>query len=387
MPESKILPFPGAGKPRRKVVEPTQAAIDALPLGSGDWVVRGIPGLVIRCGARSKTFRLIRRVAGRQVKRVLGELSLAEARRQSMTVWRDLKPKPPGAAPIPALAEALDAYIEQKQLSARSAADYRYMLEHYLPDLLPQRLDVLALDRAGFRTHFAAIAKKHGAATAALTLRVFRAVFNWTRKVHPDLPESPTTACSLPRVKPRDWALNDDELRAWWAAVSKLAPVKRAWWLTALLTGARAGSVTNLKWKDVDFEKRLVRFRVVKGDRPYAIPLASWLEHWLRRYRDEDWLPNEADWIFPSPLDPTRPLWPAVRNRGVASPHHLRHTMRTRLAEVGTPPDLARVALGHALVQGVSERYITGHLLVQAVRPFLNAVADRFAEVMGWGKN
>ncbi|MEJ5370308.1 MAG: hypothetical protein WHT08_18510, partial [Bryobacteraceae bacterium] len=68
----KILPFPSAEKRRRKVVEPTQAAIDALPLGSGDWVVRGIPGLVIRCGARSKTFRLIRRVAGRQVKRVLG---------------------------------------------------------------------------------------------------------------------------------------------------------------------------------------------------------------------------------------------------------------------------------------------------------------------------
>jgi hypothetical protein len=36
------------------------------------------------------------------------------------------------------------------------------------------------------------------------------------------------------------------------------------------------------------------------------------------------------------------------------------------------------------LSQDVSQRYITAHLLVEAVRPLLNAVAERYAEVLAW---
>jgi predicted nucleotidyltransferase len=70
--------------------------------------------------------------------------------------------------PIPTLREALEAYLRRKELSPRTAEDYRYVLEKYMPDLLDRRLDVLALDRAGMRARIASLAKKHGAATAAL---------------------------------------------------------------------------------------------------------------------------------------------------------------------------------------------------------------------------
>ena len=379
----KVVRMPAARK-AKKAVPAKQAAIDSLPYRSGDWVVQGVPGLVVRCGARTKVFRVVRRIGGRQVKRVLGELSLAEARRAAMQVWRDLKPKPAGAAPIPTLREALESYLREKELAPRTAEDYRYTLEKYMPDLLDRRLDVLALDRAWMRARIAALAKQHGAATAALTLRVYRAVHNWARKIHPDLAESPTTACVTPRVRPRDWALADADLRRMGEAMQRLSPVKRAWWLTALLTGARAGSVTSLKWEDVDLDKKVVRFRVVKGDRPYAIPLADRLADHLREYRERDWLPNRAGWLFPSPENPERPLWAQVRNAGLPAAHALRHTMRTRLAEAGATPDLARIVLGHSLSQDVSQRYITAHLLVEAVRPLVNAVAERYAEVLGW---
>jgi integrase len=326
---------------------------------------------------------VVRRIGGRQVKRVLGELSLAEARRAAMQVWRDLKPKPAGAAPIPTLREALESYLRVKELAPGTAEDYRYTLAKYMPDLLDRRLDVLALDRAGMRARIAALAKQHGAATAALTLRVYRAVHNWARKIHPDLAESPTTACVTPRVRPRDWALSDEDLRRMGEAMRHLSPVKRAWWLTVLLTGARAGSVTNLKWEDVDLDKKVVRFRVVKGNRPYAVPLAERLAEYLREYRERDWLPNRAGWLFPSPANPERPLWAQVRNAGMPPAHALRHTMRTRLAEVGTPPDLARVLLGHALTRDVSERYLTRSLLLEAARPYLDHVTAIYCRVMG----
>jgi integrase len=231
------------------------------------------------------------------------------------------------------------------------------------------------------------VQRKHGAATAALLIRTYRAIHNWHRKVLPDLDESPTVACETPRVKPRDWALSDEELRAWWARVRELPAVKRVWYLTALMTGARAGSVTALRWEDVDLERRIVRFRVVKGDRPYVIPLADRLAGILSEYREKDWIPNAENWVFPSPLRRGRPLFPQVKTRGIAPPHSLRHTMRTRLAEAGAPPDLARVALGHSLGQNVSERYITASLLTEAVRPLLNAVAEKYAAIFGWAQS
>ncbi len=384
--EPKVVSLPLRRRPEKKTVAATQAAINALPYGSGDWVVEGIPGLVVRCGARSKSFRILRRVAGRQVKRVLGELTLAEAKRQAMFHWRDLKPKLPTAASIPTLAQALDAYFRDKQLSARTVEDYRYMLQKYMPDLLDKRLDLIALDRAGMRERIGRIAKNNGAATAALVLRVYRAVHNWHRKVCPDLPESPTTACATPRVRARDWALSDEELRRWWAAVSRLSPVKRCFWLTLLFTGARLDSVRLLKWTDVDWEKKIIRFSAAKGGRVYAIPMPERLEALLVEYRDREWVPNEAGWVFPSPVRPGEPLSARVRDdkRGVCSAHHLPHTMRTRLAEVGATPDLARIALGHSMTQDVSQRYITTSLLVESVRPVLNAVAERYVRILGF---
>lgn len=383
---SDVLTLPRAAKPQKKTVPATQAAINALPHGSGDWVVAGIPGLVVRCGARTKSFRLLRRVAGKQVKRVLGELSLAEAKRRAMLEWRDLRPKASAMKPIPTLTEALEAYLQEKPLSPRSAEDYRYMLEKYMPDLLGKRLDVIALDRAGMRTRIAQLTKRHGPATAALVLRVYRAIHNWQRKIHPELAESPTTACVTPRVQARDWALSDEELRQWWSAVQRLSPLKRCFWLTMLMTGGRLDSVRQLRWEDVDFEKRVIRFSTVKGGRVYSVPMADRLAAVLSEYRERDWLPNTPGWVFPSPVRPGQPMSPQVRDdkRGVVSAHHLRHTMRTRLAEAGATPDLARIVLGHSLTQDVSQRYITAGLLVESVRPLVNAVAEKYAEILGW---
>ena len=382
---AKVIELPKpAAQPQKKVVEAEQRAIDALPANSGEWKVKGVLGLLVWCGATQKSYRLVRRVNKRLVKKTLAAATLAEARREAMRVWRSLKPKPLGAEPVPTLEQALEAYLAGKRLAEKTRADYEKFLRRCMPDWLDLRLDALAADRAGFRRRIAEIERKHGAATAALTLRIFRAVYNWHKRVLPDLPETPTSACDAPRVRPRDWALSNEQLKAMGEAMQRLSPVKRGWWLTALMTGARAGSVTSLKWEDVDLDKKVVRFRVVKGDRPYAIPLADRLADFLREYREKDWLPNRAGWLFPSPENPERPLWRQVRNAGLPAAHALRHTMRTRLAEAGATPDLARIVLGHSLSQDVSQRYVTASLLVEAVRPLVNSVAERYWEIMQW---
>ena len=55
-----------------KEVEGNQKSIDALPLSSGMWKVRGETGLYVRCRVASKSFMLQRRINGDLVKVMLG---------------------------------------------------------------------------------------------------------------------------------------------------------------------------------------------------------------------------------------------------------------------------------------------------------------------------
>jgi integrase len=162
-------------------------------------------------------------------------------------------------------------------------------------------------------------------------------------------------------------------------------PLRRVWWLVLLLTGARARSVCRLEWRDVDFDAGLIHFRAAKGGRPYTVPMAERLKQVLLEYRELKL--GRGDWVFPSQVRPGAPLFDGRDGyEAVAgvSPHRMRHTMRTRLAGCGATPDLARVALGHALTRDISSGYITAKLLVEAVQPLVNAVAERGAQLLGW---
>ena len=376
------LPSPAPGV-TAKTVPCTQEAIDALPPGSGDWSVEGVPGLYVRAGKQQKTFRLQRRVGGKLVTRVLGEMTAAQARRAATRLWQTLVPAPPDGRMT--LEQAWQRYLEEKPLAPKTRQLYKENLDRYLGDWKSRPLEQLGADRAGFRTRILQVARNHGRASAASVLRTFRAIYNYQRRVNPELPECPTIAVDEPRLKPRDWALSDDELRAWWAAVQRLSPHKRVFWLTMLLTGARRDSVRMLRWEDVDFQSKVIRFSTAKAGRSYSVPMAERLEKILEQWRQQA---PEGEWVFESPRRPGQPFHAQVRDdkRGVVSAHHLRHTMRTRLAEVGAAPDLARVALGHSLTGDVSRGYITPHLLVEAVRPLMNAVAERYATLLDWGE-
>jgi hypothetical protein len=55
-----------------------------------------------------------------------------------------------------------------------------------------------------------------------------------------------------------------------------------------------------------------------------------------------------------------------------------------RLAETGAVPDVAPTVLGHRPAQSVSERCVTSNLMLEAVRPVVSRVAERYAKLMGW---
>lgn len=94
-----------------------------------------------------------------------------------------------------------------------------------------------------------------------------------------------------------------------------------------------------------------------------------------------------GDWVFPGPERSAAALFDgrdSFETVAGVSPHRLRHTMRTRLGECGATPDLARVALGHWPTWDISSGYITAKLRIEAVRPPMNAEAERCAQLLGW---
>jgi len=379
--KADIIPMPGAAPTGKKTVPCRQNAIDALPAGSGDWSVEGVPGLILRCGATKKTFRVQRRVNGRLVSKVLGELSAAAARRQATLLWQRLKPVPPEGKMT--LEAAWRQYLDEKPLAPATRRLYSYNLEKYLADWRDRSLEQIGRDRAGVRSLYLTLCRKHGAPLASQVMRQFRAVYRYWARVNLDLPPCPTDAVDIAPVRARDWALSEDELRAWWAGVQRLGRLKRTFWQVILLTGARRGSVEALRWRDVDLERGLIHFSAAKAGRTYSIPACRRLVELLRAWREQ--APPDSEWVFESPLKPGRHIVAARDDkRGVASAHHLRHTYRTVLAQIGCPPDSARLLMGHSLSGDVSRGYITAGLMAESLRPWAEAVEKRYSEVMGW---
>lgn len=365
-----------------KAVAPNQKAIDALPFDSGTWRVQGVPGLYVRCRAATRSFYVQRRVKRNLIKRTLGEITLKDARAEAMRAWGLFKPAPAGGRKT--FEQAFTEFTAQKELAAKTLEIYRYNLNRYLADWKARALEDIGRDRSAVRALYHQVAANHGKATGSQVIRMFSAVYNYARKVDIDLPESPTVAVTLPAIRSRDWAMPPAELRAWWAAVKTLNPVKRTWWLTCLLTGGRRASIEALEWPDLDFDKKTIRFRVTKGDRPYTVPMADRLAAILTAYRDGGEVPP-GRWAFPSAAKPEGHL-ANVRDdkRHVTSAHHLRHTFRTTLVELGATSDQARLLMGHSMGGDVSRGYISGMapMLIESLRPVTNAVADRYAAIL-----
>lgn len=381
--------------PATKTVAANQKAVDELPFNCGSWRVEGVPGLYVRCRARVKSFRVERRIRGRLVKANLGPISVKRARALAMKVWSGMKAKP-AAHEVVTLETAIEAYLAEKDLAPKTAALYKYNAGRYLKEWLGRGLAEIGEDRAGVRRLQRQITKDHGPATANQIVRLLSAVYRWQRKIDPQLPEAPTTAVEVARIPARDWALSADELRAWWKhedkapggkliarGVSTLGAIKRMWWLAALLTGARKGSIEALKWADVDLEKKILFFRVTKGDRPYAVPIADKLVELLSAYRDSGDVPP-SEWVFPGRRDGEHLADVKNDKEGVPPAHRLRHSFRTVLAELGSTTDQARMLMGHSMGGDVSRGYITAPLLVESLRPIVNAVATRYMGILNW---
>jgi integrase len=385
----KVVTLPVAGaaeqpdqNKHKRVVTCSQAAINALARDGREYSVAGVPGLLVRPGPRKISYLLVRRVAGRLVKVTLAAESLSQARIEASRRWAELKPSF-GEHRIPTLAEAVTAYIEARPLAQLSKKTYEKLARLYLlPIWGNKRLHVIAADRNGFRNHMLRLERERSKSVARNTARFFNSVYQWHAKVF-DLPRSPVAVYDMPKAVARDWALGDSELKLWYQRVRELPAMHRTWLLTALMTGARLDSISNLKWPDIDFQAKTISFTKTKGSRPYVAPLADRLAVILQRYRDNGWIENSSNFVFPSSRNPEKPYLSARKVAPVRAPHSLRHSLRTMLARVGAPVEVAQLILGHSFGTSVSAGYLTRDLLLEPARKYLNEAVEMYARICG----
>ncbi|MBN1272507.1 MAG: tyrosine-type recombinase/integrase [Candidatus Aminicenantes bacterium] len=122
--------------------------------------------------------------------------------------------------------------------------------------------------------------------------------------------------------------------------------------VVALNTGMRRGEILNLRWEDVDFDRRFVFVEKTKSGRARSIPMNSVLFETLRRIRRNGTSEEYVFWNKKTgkPIqDVKKSFKSACEDAGIENLrfHDLRHTFATRLVESGV--DIVTVAelLGH----------------------------------------
>jgi integrase len=364
------------------VLNLTEARIRDLPLGSGIHRDTQVKGLMVICHKTTRSYAVqgdVRR-NGRHVRTVrvkvdrCDRIGLRDARNRAKSLMSIIQS---GIDPTDGPAEsgitvqgALDAHLAEKSHRSRTAESYEYHVSHYLRAW--KNRAVADISRQMVRDLYADLKRKSGETTAAGVMRTLRAIINTARRRDESLPGNPVDALHIPGSKRRKVAPLD--LRDWWRRVQNLSPLRRDLHLAMLLTGARRTSILNVKREDVDLERRVLKFTHQKtSDEPLLFPMGPCLARILENRMKADG-PLNSKWLFPSPTSKSGHVQ-EPKEKGLPSPHELRHHARTLFIHAGAPYAESALLLGQKLA-GASGGYVHASHLCEHLRQYSEKLED-----------
>lgn len=133
------------------------------------------------------------------------------------------------------------------------------------------------------------------ATQAALAFRLLRAFINWCNERDEYKGIAADDACArkvsrehLPKANAKKDSLQREQLRLWFEAVQRIHnPTIAAYLQGLLITGARRNELSELQWKDVDFQWNSLTIRdKVEGER--TIPLTPYFASLLRELKKKN---------------------------------------------------------------------------------------------------
>jgi integrase len=300
---------------------------------------------------------LTRSQAEAELRKLIGSVQVAQARRERMTVAE--------------AGELLIASATTRGLKRSTVMSYETICRVHLSPFFGSRpLDRIA--RRDVESLGAQMIRKGKApATTRHALSVLHTIFEHARRQE-WVVANPVSLADKPRVEQVDpdiRFLDTEEVEALVRGVPDdyLGRVERPMYLAAAMTGMRQGELLALRWLDVDWAAQRVRIRrnFVRGEfgtpkskrSSRSVPLADRLARELDQlHRGTNW-PGEDDLVFAhphtgKPIDRSKLLKrfkSALKHAGVRDVrfHDLRHTFGTRLAAQGVPMRTLQEMMGH----------------------------------------
>ena len=338
-----------------------------LPKGKKDHIEfdDDVPGFGLRVregGSRTWIFQY--RIGSKQRRMVLGNaksvpLAIARANAGKLEA-RVVLGEDPALAKEHARVEASNTfgafaaqYLEARKSEwrERSAEQVRrHLLSHARP---LHSMPIASVSQAGVAGLLSDIAKQSGAVTANRVRASISAMLSWAMREGVPLPAGNIAAHVNKRVeKSRDRVLTDGELKQIWNAC---LPDHYGGIIKLLtLTGQRFSEIAALRWDELNDDQIVLPGARTKNNRTHIIPLSEPARSTLAAFSrtDRKHLFGRDDTF-------------GFRGRGAAkaklderiaaagkpivnwTPHDLRRTVATRMAELGVQPHIIEAVLNH----------------------------------------
>jgi integrase len=238
-----------------------------------------------------------------------------------------------------------DNFLQAEGLSPDTRRAYRYHLLRFLADAMVSPEEVTEDDI----TEFLSLIRQRGR-QVDMFLRALKSFYAWAlRRGIVEVNPADAVGFKKSRRQPAQ-SLTEEEFTRVVIAAAWHCP-QRAWAIILLLeTGARIGSMAAVLPEDTGTEAgQLIRFRVAKGDRPYAVPLSPLAAEAVRELlssADETLIGVRKEslwrWFHEAALEAG--LAPGKRH-----PHILRDTFATNLfARKGVNARVVQDLLNHS---------------------------------------
>lgn len=313
---------------------------------------------------------------------------------------------PPSAADrSPFFREFIEEWIAENQIGWRRShiTNIQGMVKkHYLPAFRSIRVGhITRADILKFRSSLAKVSGRNG--NEGLSANRINKIMDPLRRVFEEAADRYEFNTPFVRIKPLKIKKSDvypfslAEVRK---ILDKVRPDFRNYYQVRFFTGMRTGEIDGLKWKYVDFERRIIKIRetIVAGEEDYTKTDSSQrdiamsqpvLEAMRNQHKATAHL---SEFVFCNlqgqPLDHnnvTKRVWyPLLAHLGLEKrrPYQTRHTAATLWLAAGEAPEWIARQMGHATTEmlfKVYSRYVP-NLTRQDGSAFERLLAQRPAE-------
>ncbi len=233
----------------------------------------------------------------------------------------------------------------------RTTEEYTRVESRYLSSIRDRLLaDIEPVDMLQLHQR---IGKRNGHIMANHALCQVKACFNFARKHLKIALINPVAGLEMYPEKSRDRFLLPEEVPKFFAGLEAVNQTYRDFFALCLWTAQRRGNLEAMKWKDIDFKRKLWTLHgdETKNHEPQNVPLTPPALEILESRRG-----NHAIWVFPNPSDssghvrePQR-LWRKVLAEGGLEDlriHDLRRTLPSWLASDNVGLPIIAKLLGH----------------------------------------